>query len=147
MNAKEYLEQSRKIRQEIIWISRQIEKIETELGYHLLQLDDTGGSHSNFKEDKMSKLLSEVGDLYTDLNRRKAQLILKDEEIYKTVSKLEGKEREVLVLRYLTVHPKKTFAPLGWRQIGFRMGYTAEGARYIHDKALKDLGKIISTET
>lgn len=149
MNAKEFLEGSRKIRQEIIWINRQIEEIETSLGYHPIQLDDSGASKTNYRGDQMSEALSKVADLYTDLQGKKAELIIKDEEIHKKVDQLDDiREREVLRLRYLERHPRKIIAPLGWRQIGFRMGYTAEGVRYIHDKAIKKLDKIInSTET
>lgn len=149
MSAKEFLEGSRRIRQEIVWINRQIEEIETSLGYHPIQLDDSGASKSNYREDKMCESLAKVADLYSDLQREKADLIIKDEEIHKEISKLEDiREREVLRLRYLERHPKRITAPLGWRSIGFRLGYTAEGARYIHDKAIKKLDKIInSTET
>lgn len=149
MNAKDFLEGSRRIRQEIIWINRQIEEIETSLGYHPIQLDDSGASKSNYREDKMSEALSKVADLYADLQKKKAELIIKDEEIHKKVDELDDiREREVLRLRYLERHPRRLIAPLGWRAIGFRLGYTAEGARYIHDKAIRKLNKIInSTET
>lgn len=149
MTAKEFLEGSRRIRQEIIWINRQIEEIETSLGYHPIQLDDSGASKSNYREDKMSESLAKVADLYADLQRKKADLITKDEEIYRTVDKLDDiREREVLRLRYLERHPRRLIAPLGWRAIGFRLGYTAEGARYIHDKAIRKLNTILnSTET
>lgn len=149
MNAKEYLEQSRKIRQEIIWINRQIEEIETSLGYHPIQLDDSGASKSNYRGDQMSEALSKVADLYTDLQGKKAELIIKDEEIHKKVDQLDDiREREVLRLRYLERHPRRLIAPLGWRAIGFRLGYTAEGVRKIHNKALKNLSKILkSTES
>ena len=149
MNAKEFLEGSRRIRQDIIWINRQIEEIETSLGYHPIQLDDSGASKSNYREDKTSEALAKVADLYADLQRNKADLITKDEEIYRTVDKLDDiREREVLRLRYLERHPRRLIAPLGWRAIGFRLGYTAEGARYIHDKAIRKLNTILnSTET
>lgn len=149
MNTKEYLEQSRRIRQEIVWINRQIEEIETSLGYHPIQLDDSGASKSNYREDKMCESLAKVADLYSDLQKKKADLIIKDEEIHRQIDKLEDiREREVLRLRYLERHPRRTIAPLGWRQIGFRMGYTAEGVRKIHSKAIKDLSEILkSTES
>lgn len=144
MNAKEFLEGSRRIRQEIIWINRQIEEIETSLGYHPLELDDSGASKSNYREDKMSESLARVADLYADLQRKKADLITKDEEIYRTVEKLADiREREVLRLRYLERHPRRLIAPLGWRAIGFRLGYTAEGVRKIHSKAIKNLNEIL----
>lgn len=149
MTAKEYLEQSRRIRQEIVWIKRQIEEIETSLGYHPIQLDDSGASKSNYREDKMSESLAKVADLYSDLQKKKADLIIKDEEIHDQVIKLEDiREREVLKLRYLERHPRRAIAPLGWRAIGFRLGYTAEGVRKIHSKALKNLSEILkSTES
>lgn len=144
MNAKEYLEQSRRIRQEIIWINRQIEEIETSLGYHPIQLDDSGASKSNYREDKMSESLAKVADLYADLQKKKADLIIKDEEIHNQIDKLEDiREREVLKLRYLERHPRRLIAPLGWRAIGFRLGYTAEGVRKIHSKALKNLSEVL----
>ncbi len=144
MNAKEYLEQSRGIRQEIIWINRQIEEIETSLGYHPIQLDDSGASKSNYREDKMSESLAKVADLYADLQKKKADLIIKDEEIHRQIDKLEDiREREVLKLRYLERHPRRLIAPLGWRAIGFRLGYTAEGVRKIHSKALKNLSEVL----
>ena len=145
MNAKDFLEGSRRIRQEIIWINRQIEEIETSLGYHPIQLDDSGASKSNYREDKMSESLSKVADLYADLQRKKADLIIMDERIHEEVNKLEDiREREVLRLRYLERHPRRLIAPLGWRAIGFRLGYTAEGARKIHAKAIKNLTEIIN---
>ena len=145
MNAKEFLEGSRKIRQEIIWINRQIEEIETSLGYHPIQLDDSGASKTNYRGDQMSEALSKVADLYTDLQGKKAELIIKDEEIHKKVDQLDDiREREVLRLRYLERHPRKIIAPLGWRQIGYRMGYTAEGVRKIHSKAIKNLTEILN---
>ena len=144
MNAKEFLEGSRKIRQEIIWINRQIEEIETSLGYHPIELDDSGASKSNYREDKLSESLAKVADLYADLQRKKVELIIMDERIHEEVNKLEDiREREVLRLRYLERHPRRIIAPLGWRQIGFRMGYTAEGVRKIHAKAIKNLNEIL----
>ena len=144
MNAKEFLEGSRRIRQEIIWINRQIEEIETSLGYHPIQLDDSGASKSNYREDKTSEALAKVADLYADLQRKKAELIIMDERIHEEVNKLADiREREVLRLRYLERHPRRLIAPLGWRQIGFRMGYTAEGVRKIHAKAIKNLNEIL----
>lgn len=149
MSAKEFLEGSRRIRQEILWINRQIEEIETSLGYHPIQLDDSGASKSNYREDKMCESLAKVADLYSDLQKKKAELIIKDEEIHKEVDKLTDiREREVLKLRYLERHPRRAIAPLGWRAIGYRLGYTAEGVRKIHSKAIKNLSEILkSTES
>jgi len=145
MTAKEYLEQIRQIRQEISFINQHIESIRTECEYHPIQLDSTGGSHLNYRTDKLSEKMAEVVDLTRELEEKRAEWILKESEIRKTVDKLSNpSEREVLVLRYMAIHPRKPYAPLGWKTIGFRMGYTAEGARKIHDKALKNFDKIIN---
>ena len=140
MTAKEYLEQSRVIRLEILWINRQIEEIETSLGPHPIQLDDSGASKSNYHEDDMSERLSKVGDLYTELTDRKAKLILKNEEIHNAIatSGLKTSYQNVLNLRYLTINPRRPISPLGWKSIGFRMGISAEAARKMHIRALKE---------
>ena len=149
MTVREFLEGARRIRRDIFWINRQIEEIETSLGYHPIQLDDTGARKSNYREDKLSESLSKVADLYADLQARKADLILKNSEIDSAICKLDDtKEREVLRLRYLERHPKKPLAPLGWRKIGDKLGYTGEGARKLHDRAIKNLStKLKSTES
>ncbi len=150
MTAKEYLEQTRRIRLEIIHLNEQIETIRTDVGsYHPIQIDDTGASHLNYRTDKLSEKMAQVVDLCTELEEKKAGLILKEAEIRRNVSRItDPKEKEVLVLRYLTIHPRRPFAPIGWKTIGYRMGYSAEGARYLHDKALRDFTKILnSTET
>jgi DNA-directed RNA polymerase specialized sigma subunit len=145
MTAKEYLEQVRQIRQEIIRLGEQIETIRTDVGsYHPIQLDDTGASHLNYRTDKLSEKMAAVVDLCSELEDKKADLILQEAFIRKLVSMLsDPREREVLTLRYLTIHPRKPFAPIGWKQIGFRMGYSAEGARHLHDRALKSFSQII----
>lgn len=144
MNAKRYLEGYRQIKQEITWINNQIEKIKSELDYHPIQLDNSGASHLNYREDKMASKMAEVVDLYKELEQRRLDLTLREGKIYKMVRQIDDvKERKVLVLRYLTEHPRKKFAPLSWREIGFRMGYTAEGVRHIHDRALKNFSAIM----
>lgn len=150
MTAKEYLEQTRRIRLEIGRLNDQIETIRTDVGsYHPIQIDDTGASHLNYRTDKLSEKMAQVVDLCAELEEKKAGLILKEAEIRRKVSQMtDPKEIEVLTLRYLTIYPRKPFAPIGWKSIGYRMGYSAEGARYIHDKALKSFAKILnSTET
>lgn len=144
MTAKEYLEQSRKIRQEIVWINKQIEEIETSLGYHPMQLDDSGASKSNFVPDKMCEALSKVGDLYTDLNEKKAELVIKNNEIYSRLELLEDvSEREVLRLRYLERHPLRPLYPIGWVLIARKMNYSKQGIIKLHSRALKHFGEVL----
>ena len=138
MTAKEYLMQYRDIQEEIACITEQIEEIESLLEYHPVQLDDSGASKSNYKEDKMSACMAEVADLYSDLAEKNAKLILKKQEIREMVDKLKEhpRERELLMLRYLTAHPKRLYAPLGWKEISRRMNYSLEGLKKVHARAL-----------
>lgn len=147
MTAKEYLLQYRDIQEEIASIMEQIEEIESFLGYHPVQLDDVGGSRSNYREDKMSEYLAKVADLYTELQEKSAKLIVKKNEIREEVDTLsDPNEKKVLTLRYLTPHPKKIYAPLGWREIGRRMNYSPEGAKKVHQRALINFQDRINKE-
>lgn len=139
MNAKEYLEQARQIRQEIVLLNEQIQTIYSEVtSYHSIQLDDSGASHLNYREDKTAEKVAEILDLTDEMNDRLKVLYAKEIEIRKRVLDLKDpQEREVLNLRYLTPHPKKTFAPLGWCEIGSRMNYTKQGVIKLHARALK----------
>ena len=114
------------------------------LGYHPVQLDDSGASKSNYREDKMSTCMAEVADLYTELREKNAKLILKKQEIRENVSQLVNpNEREVLDLRYLTKHPKRDYAPIGWKEISKRMNYSVQNVQKIHVSALKHMQEII----
>lgn len=141
MTAKEYLLQYRDIQEKIACIIEQIQEIESLLDYHPVQLDDSGASKSNFREDKMSSCMAEVADLYSELCEENAKLILKKQEIRETVDRLKDhpRERELLMLRYLTAHPKRLYAPLGWKEISRRMNYSLEGLKKVHSRALNYL--------
>lgn len=144
MTAKEYLLQYREIQEEIVCIIQQIAEIESLLDYHPVQLDDSGASKSNFREDKMSSCMAEVADLYAELREKNAKLILKKQEIRERVNQLTNpNEREVLDLRYLTKHPKRDYAPIGWKEISKRMNYSIQNVQKIHVTALKHMEEII----
>lgn len=145
MTAKRYLEQVRRIRQEITHLNEQIETIRTDMSsYHPIQLDDSGASHLNYRTDRMPDKIAKVMELERDLEERKAVLILREAEIRRMVSLIEDpREKEVLTLRYLTIHPRRPLNPIGWEQIGFRMGYSAEGVRHVHDRALRSFEGIL----
>lgn len=144
MNAKEYLEQYRLIKQEIVKLNEQINTIYTEVAsYHPIQLDDSGASHLNFREDKTSEKVAEIVDLTVELDERLKVLYAKEIEIKKKVLQLDdAQEREVLFLRYLTPHPKRLYAPLGWNEICSRMKYSRQGILRLHQRALKHFTEI-----
>jgi DNA-directed RNA polymerase specialized sigma subunit len=135
MNAKEYLEQYRSIRLKMVQLNDRILSIETEVAsYHPRQLDDSGASHLNYREDKIIKAMTRI----ESLEEKKGRLLLKADEIKENIGKVEDPlESMVLWLRYIEPHPNKSYAPLGWREIGKRINYSQEGAKKIHTRALK----------
>lgn len=145
MTAKEYLEHVRAYRQEIIRLGEQIETIRIDVGsYHPLQLDDTGASHLNYRTDKLSEKMATVVDLCVELEDRRADLILKEAEVRKKVSDLsDPREKELLTLRYLTINPRRVYAPIGWKEIARRMSYSIEGVKRIHKRALLHFAEIL----
>ncbi len=139
MNAKEYLEQYRAIRLKLVQLNDRILSIETEVAsYHPRQLDDSGASHLNYREDKIIKAMERM----ESLEEKKRALVLRADEIKENVGKVDDPlESMVLWLRYIEPHPKKPYAPLGWREIGKRINYSQEGAKKIHLRALKHLSE------
>ena len=61
MNARTFLLQSLVIRESLQYISERIEKLEADLGYHPLQLDDSGASKASV-DDKVGDKLAEIAD-------------------------------------------------------------------------------------
>ena len=141
MTTKEYLEQYRAIRLKLVQLNERIMTIRTEVGsYHPVQLDDSGASHLNTREDKVLKAMIRI----EALEEKKAGLVLKADEIRENIGKVSDPlESTVLWLRYIEPHPKKAYAPLGWRAIGNRIGYSPEGSVHIHDRALRHFAELI----
>ena len=139
MNAKEYLEQYRAIRLRLVQLNDRILSIEAEVAsYHPIQLDDSGASHLNYREDKIIKAMTRI----EALEEKKEKLLVKADEIKESIGKLDDPlESMVLWLRYIEPHPNKAYAPLGWREIGKKINYSQEGAKKIHVRALKHLSE------
>lgn len=142
MNAKEYLERYRTIRLGILQYNERISMINTEVAsYHPIQLDDSGASHLNYREDKILKAMEKI----ETLEERKYKLVLKGDEIKENIGKVSDPlENTVLWLRYIEPHPKRPLSPLGWRTIGNKIGYSQEGAKHIHTRALKHFAEILN---
>ena len=149
MTAKQYLLQSIKIRERMAFIRERIEKIESDLGYHPIQLDDSGASHLNYREDKMSEKMAELADLDTEYKAELVNLEKKNEEIRATVEKIENPEyRAVLTARYLTENKRYPCRLNAWVSIAFSLGLTSEEAvKQKHKRAVKILEKILYSDT
>lgn len=149
MNAKQYLLQSVKIRESLFYIRERIEKLESDLGYHPLQLDDTGASHLNVREDKLSEKLAEVADLESEWQEKRIELERKNNEIREKVEKVNNPEYiAVLSARYLTENKRCPFRLNSWVAVAFSLGMTSEEAvKQKHKRAMRSLEKILQSDT
>lgn len=145
MGAKEFLLQSVRIREKLFYYQERIEKLETDLGYHSLQLDDSGASKASVT-DKVGDKLAEIADLETEMLKKRAELERKNEEIRTTVESLSNPEYvAVLSARYLTENKRCPCRLNTWVAVAFKLGMTSEEAvKQKHKRALRALEKIIS---
>ena len=145
MNAKDYLLQSVRIREKIFYYRERIEKLETDLGYHPLQLDDSGASKASVT-DKVGDKLAEIADLESEMLKKRAELERKNDEIRTTVETLSNPEYvAVLSARYLTENKRCPCRLNTWVAVAFKLGMTSEEAvKQKHKRALRALEKIIS---
>ena len=145
MGAKEFLLQSVRIREKLFYYKERIEKLETDLGYHPLQLDDSGASKASVT-DKVGDKLAEIADLEKEMVEKRIELEKKNEEIRTKVEALHNPEYiAVLSARYLTENKRCPFRLNSWVAVAFKLGMTSEEAvKQKHKRALRALEKIIS---
>ena len=145
MNAREYLMQSIRIRESLHYLDERIEKLETDLQYHPKELDDTGASHLNYREDKFAEKMAEIADLKTEYEQRRIDLEKKNAEIREFIERLDNPTyRSVLSYRY--IHENKRFPTRlnSWVTVAFKVGLANEDtARISHNRALKILNKML----
>lgn len=148
MTAKQYLLQSVRIREKLGHIRERIEKLEADLGYHPLQLDDSGASKGTMT-DKTTEKLAEIVDLEREWERKRLELERKNNEIRETVEKLSNTEYvAVLTARYLTENKRFPCRLNSWVAIAFKLGMTSEEAvKQKHKRAIRALEKIIESDT
>ena len=146
MNAREYLMQSLRIRESLHYIDERIEKLQTDLEYHPKELDDSGASHLNYREDKFAEKMAEIADLKTEYEQKRIDLEKKNAEIRETVESLPNAEYvAVLTARYLTENKRTPCRLNSWVAVAFKLGMTSEEAvKQKHKRALRALQKIIS---
>lgn len=146
MNARDYLMQSLRIRESLHYINERIEKLKTDLEYHPKELDDSGASHLNYREDKFADKMAEIADLETEWEQKRIDLEKKNAEIRETVESLPNAEYvAVLTARYLTENKRTPCRLNSWVAVAFKLGMTSEEAvKQKHKRALRALQKIIS---
>ena len=148
MSAKQYLLQSVKIRERMAYLRERIEKIEADLGYHPLQLDDSGASKATVT-DKVGDKLAELADLESEYKAELVNLEKKNAEIRNAVEIIENPEyRAVLTARYLTENKRYPCRLNAWVAVAFSLGMASEEAvKQKHKRAMKIFEKILNSDT
>ena len=143
MNAKQYLLQSIRIRENLFYIKQRIEKLEADLGYHPLQLDDSGASKASGDNDKVGEKLAEIADLEGEWLAKRIELERKNEEIRKFIEIIDNPTyRAVLSYRYIQENPRFPTRLNSWVTVAFKVGLANEDtARITHNRALRILEK------
>lgn len=146
MTTREYLMQSVKIRQNLSYLQDRAEKLKTDLEYHPVQLDDSGASHLNYREDKFSEKMAEIADIETEWMERRAELEQKNNEIKAFIDRLDNAEYiAVLTQRYITENKRYPARLNSWVAIAFKLGMTSEEAvKQKHKRAIRSLEKYLS---
>lgn len=142
MGAKEFLLQSVRIREKLFYYKERIEKLETDLGYHPLQLDDSGASKASVT-DKVGDKLAEIADLEKEMVEKRIELEKKNEEIRNLIETLDNPTyRAVLSYRYIHENPRFPTRLNSWVTVAFKVGLANEDtARISHNRALRILNK------
>ena len=142
MGAKEFLLQSVRIREKLFYYKERIEKLETDLGYHPLQLDDSGASKASVT-DKVGDKLAEIADLEKEMVEKRIELEKKNEEIRSLIETLDNPTyRAVLSYRYIHENPRFPTRLNSWVTVAFKVGLANEDtARISHNRALRILNK------
>jgi len=148
LTTKQYLLRSVRIRERMAYLRERIEKIEADLGYHPLQLDDSGASKASVT-DKVGDKLAELADLETEYKAELVNLEKQNAEIRQTIELIDNAEyRAVLTARYLTENKRYPWRLNTWVTIAFNLGMTSEEAvKQKHKRAVKVLEKILNSDT
>lgn len=142
MNGKDYLMQAVMIRRQICHIKLRCEELRTKLGYHPLQLDDTGASKASVT-DKVGDTLAELCDWSKEYESQVTELKKKLDEISGKVDQMDNpRYAELLTWRYLTENRQNPTKQTSWITIAYKMGLSNERAAItMHGRALKDFEK------
>ena len=142
MNGKDYLMQAVMIRRQIFHIRQRCEELRTKLGYHPLQLDDTGASKASVT-DKVGDTLAELCDWSKEYESQVTELHKKLDEISGKVDQMDNpRYAELIHWRYLTENRQNPTKQTSWITIAYKMGLSNERAAItMHGRALKDFEK------
>lgn len=148
MTVRTYLLRSLIIRERMAFLRERIEKIETDLGYHPLQLDDSGASKASIT-DKVGDKLAELADLEQEYTEELVHLEKMNDEIRRTIELVSNPEyRAVLTARYLTENKRYPCRLNTWVAVAFALGMTSEEAvKQKHKRAVRALEKILRSDT
>lgn len=149
MRAKEFLIQSLRIRESLRYIGERIEKLKNDLECRPMQLDDSGASRTNCRQDKLAEKMAEIADLQTEWEQKRLDLEKKNDEIRGKVEEIKNPEYiAVLTARYLTENKRNPCRLNSWVAVAFKLGMTSEEAvKQKHKRAMRELEKILISDT
>lgn len=142
MTAKDYLMQGLRIRRQIYHIHQRCEELRAKLGYHPLQLDDSGASKASVT-DKVGDALAELCDWDKEYECQVTELKKKLDEISGKVDQMDNpRYAELLTWRYLTENRQNPTKQTSWITIAYKMGLSNERAAItMHGRALREFEK------
>ena len=144
MTAKEYLLQAKDIRAQIYHIRLRCEELRAKLGYHPLQLDNTGASKGS-PRDKVGDTLAELCDWDREYEDQVCELKKKLDEISNRINLMPNKRyAELLRWRYLEENKKEPSRLNSWITVAYKLNLANERvAITMHGRALKEFEKIL----
>lgn len=144
MTGKEYLYQAIRIRRQIEHIKLRCEELSAKLGYHPIQLDDSGASKGSIT-DKVGDTLAELGDWEREYENQVCELKKKLDEISNMVNRVQNvRYAELLRWRYLEENKKEPTRLNSWVVIAYELGLANERvAITLHGRAIKEFEKIL----
>ena len=144
MTAKEYLSQANDIRCQIYHIQMRCEELRCKLGYHPLQLDDSGASRTTVT-DKVGDTLAELCDWDREYEDQICELKKKLDEISNRINYMPNKRyAELLRWRYLEENKKEPSKLNSWITVAYKLNLANERvAITMHGRALKEFEKIM----
>lgn len=137
MTAKEYLNQARLLNTKYRAKQDEVTAIEA----LLLQAVNYGNeTHTVGNNNKNEKIILKLMELQDELNRQLLELMDKQEEITKTIDKVQNAvELAVLHKRYAQFK--------GWSQIAIELDYSPAQIYRVHASALESVDKILKDES
>lgn len=135
--AKEYLQQVRKVKSRINDLKEEIETMK-ELAVSIGAISQGEKVMSSASQDKMADIICKIEDRVAELKTNMTEYIQLRAEVMATISKVDNDDyQQILYKRYCQM--KK------WEEIALEMSYSWRWVIKLHGRALEEVDKIIKS--